>query len=148
MNFIFVCVTLTSLKRHRDVKWRVIGTFLTSMEREGPYLSSSTKITKIEGFIAKIWGGGGNHPRWYTCYKTKNTVGRTRRGFNVIPQCNTTSVYWYSRIGLTQMLYYYNTKLRCVSCVRGCDGCVGGGAGVELRYFRIWNFEKFSTDHT
>ena len=36
--------------------------FLVSMERRDSYLSSSTKIIRIGGLIAKIQGGGGNHP--------------------------------------------------------------------------------------
>ena len=32
------------------------------MERGDSYLSSSTKIIRIGGLIAKVYGGGGNHP--------------------------------------------------------------------------------------
>ena len=37
-----------------DVKWRATGTLLVSIEREDSYLSSSTKIIRIGGLIAKI----------------------------------------------------------------------------------------------
>ena len=49
-----IFVFLTSLKRHCDVKWRATGTCLVSMERGDSYLSSSTKIIRIRGLIAKI----------------------------------------------------------------------------------------------
>ena len=53
---VFVCLfvlTLTSLKRHCDVRCKAID-IMVSIERGDPYLSSSTKIIRIGGFIAKI----------------------------------------------------------------------------------------------
>ena len=47
-----IFVTLLSLKRHRGLKLRAIGTFVVSMAIGGS--SSSTKIVRIRDFIAKI----------------------------------------------------------------------------------------------
>ena len=79
--FFFKFVIQTSSKCYCDFIWRATGTFLVSMERGGPYLSSSTKIIKIRGFIAKIYGGDGNHLplvyvlQKYLLYKKVKPVG-------------------------------------------------------------------------